>query len=94
MSTWKMRMDIVTVASPSATFVVDETKIGQHSSYSFFSIFNSRFKSLDSKEESMQRRGGSSGQFEKFLLVTIFKMAATIPHKFNIVRFQRNFICR
>jgi hypothetical protein len=26
---------------------------------------------------------------EKFLLVTIFKMATTIPHKFNIVRFQR-----
>jgi hypothetical protein len=26
---------------------------------------------------------------EKFLLVAIFKMAATIPHKFNIVRFQR-----
>jgi hypothetical protein len=26
---------------------------------------------------------------EKFLAVAIFKMAATIPHKFNIVRFQR-----
>jgi hypothetical protein len=26
---------------------------------------------------------------EKFLPATIFKMAATIPHKFNIVRFQR-----
>jgi hypothetical protein len=26
---------------------------------------------------------------EKFLPVTIFKMAATIPHKFNIFRFQR-----
>jgi hypothetical protein len=26
---------------------------------------------------------------EKFLPVVIFKMAATIPHKFNIVRFQR-----
>jgi hypothetical protein len=26
---------------------------------------------------------------EKFLLIAIFKMAATIPHKFNIVRFQR-----
>ena len=26
---------------------------------------------------------------EKFLPVTIFKMASTIPHKFNIVRFQR-----
>ena len=26
---------------------------------------------------------------EKFLLVTIFKMATTVPHKFNIVRFQR-----
>ena len=25
---------------------------------------------------------------EKFLPVTNFKMAATIPHKFNIVRFQ------
>jgi hypothetical protein len=25
---------------------------------------------------------------EKFLPVAIFKMAATIPHKFNIVRFQ------
>jgi hypothetical protein len=30
----------------------------------------------------------------KFLPVAIFKMAATIPQKFNIVRFQRNFICR
>jgi hypothetical protein len=29
----------------------------------------------------------------KFLPVTIFKMATTIPHKFNIVRFQRHFIC-
>ena len=26
---------------------------------------------------------------EKFLPVAIFKMAATMPHKFNIVRFQR-----
>jgi hypothetical protein len=26
---------------------------------------------------------------EKFLQVAIFKMATTIPHKFNIVRFQR-----
>ena len=25
---------------------------------------------------------------DKFLLVAIFKMATTIPHKFNIVRFQ------
>jgi hypothetical protein len=25
----------------------------------------------------------------KFLPVAIFKVAATIPHKFNIVRFQR-----
>jgi hypothetical protein len=25
---------------------------------------------------------------KKFLPVTIFKMATTIPHKFNIVRFQ------
>ena len=30
---------------------------------------------------------------EKFLPVTIFKMATTIPHKFNIVQFQRHFIC-
>ena len=30
---------------------------------------------------------------EKFLPIAILKMAATIPHKFNIVRFQRNFIC-
>ena len=30
---------------------------------------------------------------EKFLPVAIFKMAATIPHKFNIVQFQRHFIC-
>jgi hypothetical protein len=29
---------------------------------------------------------------EKFLPVVIFKMATTIPHKFNIVRFQRHFI--
>jgi hypothetical protein len=28
---------------------------------------------------------------EKFLPVAIFKLAATIPHKFNIVRFQRHF---
>jgi hypothetical protein len=26
---------------------------------------------------------------EKFLPVAIFKMSTTIPHKFNIVRFQR-----
>jgi hypothetical protein len=26
---------------------------------------------------------------EKFLSVSIFKMATTIPQKFNIVRFQR-----
>jgi hypothetical protein len=26
---------------------------------------------------------------DKFLPVAIFKMATTIPHKFNIVRFQR-----
>ena len=26
---------------------------------------------------------------EKFLPVAIFKMATTIPHKFNIVQFQR-----
>jgi hypothetical protein len=30
---------------------------------------------------------------EKFLPVAIFKMVATIPHKFNIVRFQWHFIC-
>jgi hypothetical protein len=30
---------------------------------------------------------------EKFLPIAILKMAATIPHKFNIVRFQRHFIC-
>ena len=30
---------------------------------------------------------------EKFLPVAIFKIATTIPHKFNIVRFQRHFIC-
>jgi hypothetical protein len=30
---------------------------------------------------------------EKFLPVAIFKMAVTILHKFNIVRFQRHFIC-
>jgi hypothetical protein len=29
----------------------------------------------------------------KFLPVTILKMAATIPQKFNIVRYQRHFIC-
>jgi hypothetical protein len=27
---------------------------------------------------------------KKFLPVAIFKMSATIPHKFNIVRFQRS----
>jgi hypothetical protein len=31
---------------------------------------------------------------ETFLPIAIFKIATTIPHKFNIVRFQRNFICR
>jgi hypothetical protein len=31
---------------------------------------------------------------EKFLPVTIFKMAGTVPHKFYIVRFQRHFLCR
>ena len=30
---------------------------------------------------------------EKFLPLAIFKRATIIPHKFNIVRFQRNFIC-
>jgi hypothetical protein len=30
---------------------------------------------------------------EEFLPVTIFEMATTILHKFNIVRFQRHFIC-
>jgi hypothetical protein len=30
---------------------------------------------------------------EKFLPVAIFKMAATIPHIFNIVRFQRRVTC-
>jgi hypothetical protein len=30
---------------------------------------------------------------EKFVPVAIFKIATTIPHKFNIVRFQRHFIC-
>jgi hypothetical protein len=36
---------------------------------------------------------GRCPDIEKFLAVTIFKMAATIPHTFNIVRFQRHFIC-
>jgi hypothetical protein len=30
---------------------------------------------------------------EKFLPVANFKMATTIPQKFNIVRFQCHFIC-
>jgi hypothetical protein len=30
---------------------------------------------------------------EHFLPVAIFKMATTILHKFNIVRFQRHFLC-
>ena len=30
---------------------------------------------------------------EKFLPVAIFKMATTIPHKFNIARFQCHFTC-
>jgi hypothetical protein len=30
---------------------------------------------------------------ETFLPVAIFKMSTTIPHKFNIVWFQRHFIC-
>jgi hypothetical protein len=30
---------------------------------------------------------------EKFQTVTIFKMAATIPQKFNIVRYHQNLIC-
>jgi hypothetical protein len=32
-------------------------------------------------------------EIEKFLLIAIFKMDTTIPHRFNIVRFQRHFIC-
>ena len=31
-------------------------------------------------------------EIEKFLMVTIFKMATTIPQKLNIVRFQRHFM--
>jgi hypothetical protein len=31
--------------------------------------------------------------FEKFLPVSIFKMAATIPQKFNIFRYHHNLIC-
>ena len=31
---------------------------------------------------------------EKFLPVAIFKMATTIPHKFNIVRFQISYVGR
>jgi hypothetical protein len=31
---------------------------------------------------------------EKFLPVAIFKKAATIPQKFNIVRYHQNLICR
>jgi hypothetical protein len=38
-------------------------------------------------------RNFSMTDIEKLLAVTIFKMAATMPHKFNIVRFQRHFIC-
>ena len=30
---------------------------------------------------------------EKFLLVAIFKMAATITQKYNIVRYNQNLIC-
>ena len=30
---------------------------------------------------------------EKFLPVAIFKMTATIPQKFNIVRYHQNMIC-
>jgi hypothetical protein len=30
----------------------------------------------------------------KFIPVAIYKMATTIPHKFNNIRFQRHFICR
>jgi hypothetical protein len=30
---------------------------------------------------------------EKFLLVAIFKMATTIPQKFNIVQYHQNLIC-
>ena len=30
---------------------------------------------------------------KKIIPVAIIKMATTIPHKFNIVQFQRNFIC-
>jgi hypothetical protein len=29
----------------------------------------------------------------KFLAVAIFKMATTMPHKFNIVGLQQHFIC-
>jgi hypothetical protein len=30
---------------------------------------------------------------EKFLPITIFKMATTIPQKFNIIRYHQNLIC-
>jgi hypothetical protein len=40
---------------------------------------------------------GISGELildiEKFLPVAIFKMAATIPQIFNIVRYHQNLIC-
>jgi hypothetical protein len=45
------------------------------------------FKMATGRKFSMS--GINSGHHEKFLLVAIFKMATTIPHKFNIARFQR-----
>jgi hypothetical protein len=43
--------------------------------------------------EFVQYCGGHFPDIEKFLPVAIFKMTATIPHKFNIVRYHQNLIC-
>jgi hypothetical protein len=43
--------------------------------------------------EFLRYCGGHFENIEKFLPVAIFKMATTIPHKFNIARFQRHFTC-
>jgi hypothetical protein len=44
-------------------------------------------------QESIQDIPELIPDIEKFLPVAIFKMAATIPHKFNIVRYHQNLIC-
>jgi hypothetical protein len=58
----------------------------------FMPCFGSHFENDRHLENLKRQNGSSNGDLslcQKFLPVDIFKMAATIPHKFNIVRFQR-----